>query len=176
MSPPVMAGLVSVCSWNFSDSSRRPLRADDADRSRSNEDGGDGTMSSSRTMRRSRLSAGTLRAAAGALRAAALRAEALGAALLRAAGLAVRFRAFRRPAAFRACAAVTLRARGRFGAAFRRAGLADALRRAWRAGALRRRARPADALRGRVFLRPVARAALRLAIAQSFLPTLTVCR
>ena len=61
MSPPVIAGLVSVCSWNFSDSSRRPLRAADAERSRSSEEGGDGTMSSSRTMRRSRLSAGTLR-------------------------------------------------------------------------------------------------------------------
>jgi hypothetical protein len=53
----VMAGPVSVCSSNFSRSSRRPLRAADAERSRSREDGGDGSRSSSGATRRGRVTA-----------------------------------------------------------------------------------------------------------------------
>ena len=51
-----------MCSSNFSSSSRRPDRAADAVRSRSSEDGGDGTRSSSEIVRRSRFRPGAVRA------------------------------------------------------------------------------------------------------------------
>src|SRR5262245_41697798 len=60
-----MAGPVSVCSSYRSRSSRRPERAADAERSKSSEDGGVGTISSSRMVRRSRLSPGAVRTGTG---------------------------------------------------------------------------------------------------------------
>src|SRR5688572_30337433 len=56
-----MSGPVSVCSAYFSRSSRRPDRAEDAERSKSSEEGGVWTISSSRIVRRSRLSPGAVR-------------------------------------------------------------------------------------------------------------------
>ena len=50
-----------MCSSRRSRSSRRPVRAADAERSRSRDDGGVGTMSSSRMVRRSRSSPGGFR-------------------------------------------------------------------------------------------------------------------
>src|SRR5688500_19886007 len=145
MSPPVMAGLVSVCSLNRSWSPRRPLRAADAERSMSRDEGGVGTTSSSsRTILRSRSSDGALRAT----KAAGLDGGRTGALVARTAFCAVRVTAFE--AAFLVWPADALRARAPLADAFReRACVAVA---AWRAcffDTLAARACRADALRRR---------------------------
>src|SRR5262245_38580440 len=192
MSPPVRAGLVSVCSTTRSCSSRRPVRAAEAVRSRSSEEGGLGTRSSSWTTRRARFSAGAVRAtfaiAARFLRAAGSFAEEVFAAFL-AFGAVFVFSAvflafsavFFVLAELRAEVArtflavrltVTLRAVLR--AAARRFGALEALGRAVFFRALAREPlatafeRDCPELPRRAVLRPLAGAALRLAIARSF--------
>src|SRR5688572_23204231 len=185
-SPPVSAGPVSVCSAYRSRSVRRPLRADDAVRSRSSDEGGvDWTMSSSLITRRSRFKPGALRTSTllgAAVRFAAacpgLRREA-GADCLRAAVAGLR-RAVLRGAAFGAARLTALRAAAL--RALARARGAVALRPAFRARAVfltafagRRgpaflalaRVRPAAFRLTPAFFRP-AREAFRLAIRWSF--------
>src|SRR4051812_3274894 len=189
-SPAVIAGLVSVCSANFCCMPRRPLRTADALRSRSRLEGGIGTISSSSSVivRRSRFSDGTLRGGAAV---AAPRARAGGALRGLTAGF---FRATLRAAFLDVLTALAGACRVGFLAADRfvdfRVGLAFAAGPDGRAGrrallaprrtAVRRAVfadfdavlRPLERLPGRAVVRAaflVPRAALRLAIACSFL-------
>src|SRR5687768_7497559 len=187
-SPPVSAGPVSVCSAYRSRSVRRPLRADDAVRSRSSEEGGvDWTMSSSLITRRSRFRPGAFRTGTEVFAWAAVRFAAACAGLRREAGadclraaVAELPPAVLRAAAFGAARLTALRvaalralARARGAVALRPAFLARAV--FFTAFAVRRgavflalaRVRPAAFRLTPAFFRP-AREAFRLAIRWSF--------
>src|SRR5262245_33413432 len=180
-----MAGLVSVCSSNRSFISRRPVRTAEAERSRSSEDGGVWTTSSSAIVRRARLSPGAVRTGtrlvlgrgAGAERGVAVRAGDFGAAVFfraMAVFLAVLFALFLTATAFAARRGAVLRVgafalRESFLALRRTLARADFFTTRLRPAALREADRRRAAPRREVPpFRRVARAALRFAIAGSF--------